>query len=423
MTSLSLNTQAHLLERAHCYWDANAGAPLASTATAWLVDWLGLADCQFLGNPSSIHQEGRQARRWVAEAKESVAQALGVTRLEQLIFCASGTEANQAVVRSAYEVWTAENKALPFHWITSSIEHDSLRQLVPWLRARGAMVTEVPVNAEGLFSLEVLETVLQQESDRAPSASVPRALLSLVWVNNETGVRNPETVIAQLAQRFGVPLHWDAAQALGKFFFHVPSLGASWVTFSAHKIGGLSGTGWLWMAPRQKWSPLLWGKQEWGRRGGTENTIGLITLGHAIREHVSPEACERWQQQVGPWRDALQEAVQQVLPQVKIWGEKAPRVANTLLLSVPECRGEGLVMALDLAGYSVSAGSACSSGVLEPSHVLQAMGCEVQEALSAIRISLSAKACVGGESIKKKVAQDFATTLEAITERFRRAPF
>jgi cysteine desulfurase len=210
-------------------------------------------------------------------------------------------------------------------------------------------------------------------------------LLSLAWVNNETGVITDVQRAVQLARGRGVArVHLDAAQAWGKLPIRLADLDADYVSFSGHKIGGLAGSGALWTQVGAPYAGLLPGKQEGGRRGGTENLLGAVALGAAASE-LDPLA---WAAELAPVREALERAVKQSVPGTRVHGEGAPRVANTSNFGFEGLGRAGLVAALDLAGYAVSAGSACSSGVPEPSRTLRAMGLDAGAASGGLRVSL-----------------------------------
>ncbi len=366
--------------KAAIYLDANAGSPLKLAAREALFDLLSDGDNQRLprllvsnSNPSSIHSHGRCAKRAFDRAKDQIAHSLGPSiDPDHLVFTSSGTEANQWAVRSVLEAELKSGKKP--HWITTSVEHDSNRNLLDWVRAQGGMVSELPVDSEGLVRLEGLDEIFSNQA----------SLLSAIWVNNETGVITQLSDLSALARRYSIPIHVDAAQAWGKIPVDLASLQAQYVSFSGHKIGGLAGTGVLWVSRDQAISPMILGKQEKGRRGGTENTLGVIALG-AAAHGLDPVG---WSSRVQPLRDHLEREISRRVPGTVVNGVGAGRVANTLNLNFEGVDRAGLVMALDLAGFSVSAGSACSSGVSEPSHVLRAMGKTEGQAKAAIRISL-----------------------------------
>lgn len=383
------------LKKKAVYLDSNAEAPLHPRVVEEL-------QCLFLGsspsaqqstppselqgpsayilaNPSSIHSDGRAAKRLLSEARERVAYSMGGHAIdpEELTFTSSGTEANQMVIRSQLERGLSRFEHP--HWILSEAEHDSVLELVQWFEIRGGVVEKLPIDPSGQMNLdaETLQALLRPET----------VLMSLIWVNNETGVINPMApaveAIQKVSQEGVTYLHVDAAQAWGKIPVDVHALGADAVTFSGHKIGAPAGTGVVWLKPRRALDPLIFGNQEKGRRGGTENLFGIHLLGVA----AAAIDVDRHQGIVKKWRDWLEtEAIQQI-DGLTINGLQAPRVENTTHFSFEGLSGESLVLALDLAGFSVSSGSACSSGTLEPSHVLMAMGKTREEAMAAIRVS------------------------------------
>ncbi len=361
-----------MLARAAIYLDANAGAPLRDSVREALSSLLREPSV-LIPNASSIHAQGRAAKRALAEARESIARSLGAkTDPEQIIFTSSGTEANQLAIRSVFEAKFLKGEKP--HWVTTPVEHDSTRQMVSWLESRGGSVSYLPVTSNGNLQVEALPELLKPET----------ALVSAVWVNNETGVIANVLELSHYSKRGGVPLHLDAAQAWGKVPIHLETLGAQFVTLSAHKIGGLAGTGVLWLQKGTQTQPMILGKQEKGRRGGTENLLGCIAAGAAASQLNPLE----WSNRVAPLRNCLQDVICRRIPGTQVNGEGAERVANTLNLNFEGVEGDGLVMALDLEGYAVSSGSACASGVLEPSHVLLAMGRSKSQAMAAVRVSL-----------------------------------
>ena len=408
-----------MLPRTAIYLDSNAGAPLHPRVVEALRILFsapssdGAANNKqsltvLVPNPSSIHSHGREAKRMLAEARESIARSIGPsTDPEQLIFTSSCTEANQLAIISALEPHfkkdgqKSRQKSEKVHWITTPVEHDSVMQMVAWVKERGGEVSFLPVDEKG-----------QPKIDRLTELWKPgeTALVSALWVNNETGVITDVKALTAAVRALGGLIHIDAAQAWGKLSIDVESLGAHFVTLSGHKIGGLAGTGVTWFARGTRAQPVLLGKQEKGRRGGTENLVGIIAAGAA----ASAIDCAAWQTAVEPLRDRFESAIRVLIPGVHVNGEGSPRVANTSNLSFEGIEGDSLVMALDLAGFSVSSGSACASGVLEPSHVLLAMGRTPKQAMAALRVSLSS-------TDTWEELESFLATLETIAARVRKA--
>ena len=400
--------------KAAIYLDSNAGAPLHPSVVKALLHFLGSTQGSLIANSSSNHFHGRQARRQVSEAKESILHSLGSASGE-LFFCSSGTESNQFAIRSILE--DRLNGAAP-HWVTTPVEHESVLVLVEWFKKHGGQVSFLPVDKDGLPQVEQLASICRPET----------ALVSLIWVNNETGVITDVRRASEILKPLGIPLHLDGAQAWGKQILELDNLGADFVSFSGHKIGALPGSGLLWARDSKMVKSLILGKQQDGKRGGTENIVGIISLGAAAAA-LDP-VC--WSNQVALMRIRLEEAVLNLIPGSIINGVGAPRAANTINFSFQGIETSGLVAALDLAGYSVSSGAACASGTPEPSQVLLAMGKTENQAKSAIRVSISSRIewsslegfvtelarivsqmrkTVGAQSTRQKVRSEWAPTL------------
>lgn len=338
------------------YLDYNATAPLRPQARAAL-----LAAFDRVGNPSSVHADGREARRVIELARRQVAQAVGVVP-EDVVFTSGATEANSMVLRSG----------LASRLLVSAIEHDSVLANAP-------QADRIPVDDQGRVDLGALAALL--------AAGGGDTLVSVMAVNNETGVIQPLEELGRLCARHGALLHVDAAQALGRIPLQQASIGAHLLTLSAHKLGGPMGVGALVASAALPVPPLLrGGGQERGRRPGTEAVPPIAGFGAAVEAVLAqgPEEMLR----VGQLRDRLEAALRAEVPGLAVHGAGAARVANTACLSMPGVPSETQIMALDLAGVSVSAGSACSSGKVRTSHVLGAMGVDAAVALGAVRFSL-----------------------------------
>jgi cysteine desulfurase len=385
------------------YLDANAGVPLKPEASAALRELLDRAHLPHSANPSSIHSHGRSAKRLLADAREKIANSIGQNvDHEQLVFTSSGTEANQLAIRSLIEpvLLAGSSKSEKVHWITTPVEHDATLQLIEWTRKRGGAVDFLPVDAQGRPLVSELARLWKPETK----------LVSCVWANNETGVINDVAALIAETKRLGGKIHLDAAQAWGKIPLDVVASGADLVTFSAHKIGALAGLGLVWVGRGTPLSAVIPGKQEKGRRGGSENLAGIITAGAAAGT-LDPIA---WASRVEPLRDRLETEILARIPGATVNGAGAPRVPNTLNLTFDGVEGDGLVMALDLAGYSVSSGSACSSGVLEPSHVLLALGRSRAQSMAAVRVSLV-------DELPWEILEGFICALEKAVSRVRQS--
>jgi cysteine desulfurase len=313
------------------------------------------------GNPSSVHRRGRAARQLVERARETVAALLGDVDPSGVVFVSGGTEANHLAVFGA-----GRDRVL-----VSAVEHDSVRHAAP-------AAETIPVDGRGLVALDALDRLL---------AADPRpALVSVMLANNETGVIQPVTEIAAVARRYGAIFHCDAVQAAGKLALDAAALGADLVTVSAHKLGGPPGVGALVATSGLDLMPQFrGGGQERGRRAGTENLPGIAGFAAATAVAAAEIAVY---DRVARLRDGLETAIAAVAPEAVVVGAAAPRLPNTSAIATPGIAAEIQVIALDLDGVMVSAGAACSSGKVGPSHVLAAMGVAPAIAASTIRVSL-----------------------------------
>jgi cysteine desulfurase len=337
------------------YLDYNATAPVRPEAAAAVVEALSEG-----GNASSVHGFGRRARGRIETAREQVAALVGA-RPEQVVFTSGGTEANNLALAGIDRA----------RRLVSAGEHDSVLQAAP--RAE-----RIALDPRGRVDLGVLSRLLAAE--RRP------ALVSVMFANNETGVVQPLAEVVKLARAQGALVHSDAVQAAGKIPLDMAALGIDLLSLSAHKLGGPQGVGALVIAEGVALAPLMrGGGQERSRRGGTENLAGIAGFGAAAGAAAGDlEAAAR----LSLLRDRLEQALRGLAPEVRVFGAGASRLPNTSCFAVPGLGGETQVMALDLAGVAVSAGSACSSGRVRASHVLRAMGAGEEEAGSAIRVSL-----------------------------------
>ena len=347
------------------YLDWNATTPLrpeakAAMARAWEIG----------GNPSSIHAEGREARRLVEGARAAVAAAVGA-EAANVIFTSGGTEANSLALTPGLR--RGKGPAVQ-RLLTSAIEHASV---LSGGRFASDAVGRIGVTREGIVDLDRLRMLLDG----------PPALVSIMLANNETGAIQPVAEAARLVHEAGGLLHVDAIQALGKTHFDVASTGADLISLSAHKIGGPKGVGALVLADGiEGLAPLLrGGGQEKGRRAGTEDVAGIAGFGAAAKAAL---ACrESDARRVEGLRDRLETGLVQT-PGAVVFAQRAERLPNTILFAIPGLRAETAVIGFDLAGIAVSSGSACSSGKVQPSHVVEAMGYGADLAQGAVRLSL-----------------------------------
>jgi cysteine desulfurase len=347
------------------YLDWNATTPLRPEARQAVAD-----ACDLNGNPSSVHTEGRKARRLVEEARAAVAEAVGA-RPQDVIFSSGGTEANAlALMPGLRRVAGQPVQRL----LVSAIEHTSV---LAGGRFPPEAIGIINVTGSGLVDLDHLRSLV---------GDGPPALVSVMFANNETGAVQPVAEVARIVHEAGGLLHVDAIQALGKIPFDIKSIGADIVTLSAHKVGGPKGAGAVVLAGDvQGLEPLLrGGGQELGRRAGTENVAGISAFGAATKAAMA--ALDGDTARLRNLKDRLEEGLKQT-PGMIVFSEDAPRLPNTTLFTVPGLRAETAVIGFDLAGIAVSSGSACSSGKVQASHVLDAMGTGRELAQGAVRLS------------------------------------
>jgi cysteine desulfurase len=348
------------------YLDWNATTPLRPEARqAMAAAW------EVAGNPSSVHAEGRQARRLVEDARAAVSAAVGA-RPQDVVFTSCGTEANALALTPGLRRGAGEPVR---RLLVSAIEHTSV---LSGGRFAPEAIGTVPVTGSGLIDIEHLRRLL---------AVGPPALVSVMLANNETGALQPVGEVADIVHEAGGLLHVDAIQALGKIPFDINLMKADLVTLSAHKIGGPKGVGALVLADEaQGLEPLLrGGGQELGRRAGTENVAGISAFGAATAVAMAALAGDAARLQA--LRERLEKGLQQT-PGMIVFSEDVPRLPNTTLFTVPGLKAETAVIGFDLGGIAVSSGSACSSGKVQPSHVLAAMGFGRELAQGAVRLSL-----------------------------------
>lgn len=347
------------------YLDWNATAPLRPEARqAMAAAW------DMAGNPSSVHAEGRRARRLVEDARAAVAAAAG-SRLQDVVFTSGGTEANALALTPGVR----RGSGLPAQrLLVSAIEHTSV---LSGGRFSPEVIGTIDVTGSGLVDLDHLRRLL---------AEGPPALVSVMLANNETGALQPILEVADIVHEAGGLLHVDAIQAFGKIPFEIKSLNADLITLSAHKVGGPKGVGALVLGEDVQIEALLrGGGQELGRRAGTENVTGIAAFGAAASAAMAALAPDA--RRIQAMRDRLEKGLLQT-PSMIVFSAEAQRLPNTILFTVPGLKAETAVIGFDLGGVAVSSGSACSSGKVQPSHVLAAMGVAKDLAQGAVRLSL-----------------------------------
>jgi cysteine desulfurase len=352
--------------RERIYLDWNATTPLRREAREVMALAWDLS-----GNPSSVHAEGRQARKLVEDARDSISGAVGALP-RNIIFTSGGTEANALALTPGLRRGTGPAVE---RLVVSAIEHASV---LAGGRFPVDAISTVGVTSLGLLDLDRLRAMLEGE---------PAALVSVMLANNETGAVQPVKEAAEIVHSAGGLLHVDAIQAFGKIPFDINEMDADLVTLSAHKIGGPKGAGALVLAERVLgFEPLLrGGGQEKGRRAGTENVVGIAGFGAAAKAAMG--ALETDALRLESLRNRLESGLRKT-PGAIVFCDDVPRLPNTTLFTVPGLRAETAVIGFDLAGVAVSSGSACSSGKVQPSHVLEAMGFGPKLAQGAVRLSL-----------------------------------
>ena len=351
------------------YLDHNATTPLApavlETVTAVLRE-------QF-GNASSVHTFGQLAKAQVDGARAAVADLIGA-RPQEIVFTGGGTEADNLAIRGAAEAAAPGRKR---HVIASAIEHEAVLKTLKALSRRGWTTTLLPAGANGIVTPDALAAALGDET----------VLVSVMHANNEIGTVQPIAELAALAHGRGALFHTDAVQSAGKLPLAVDELGVDLLSLSAHKLNGPQGVGALWVRRGVRLvASQTGGGQERNRRAGTENVAGIAGFGAAAR--TAAAALAGRPAGAGALRDRLETGILDGVPGAAVNGDRERRVPNTTNISFEGVEAESLLIALDLEGIAVSTGSACSSGTLEPSHVLRAMGCSPHRTQSSIRFSL-----------------------------------
>jgi cysteine desulfurase len=345
----------------------------ATTQTApEVVETMGPYFTELYGNPSSMHSFGGQVAKKIAQAREQTAALIGADPTE-IVFTSCGTESDNAAIWGTLNSYPPKN-----HIITTRVEHPAVGNLATYLSKKGYKVTTLQVDREGRLNLNHLAAAITEET----------ALVSIMWANNETGVLFPIEEIAQLVKSRGVVFHTDAVQAVGKLPVDLSKIPIDLLSFSGHKIHAPKGIGVLYIRKGTRFTPfILGGHQEKGRRGGTENVPYIVGLGTACELAQKNLPVENTK--VRALRDRLERGILETLPKVLINGHPKERLCNTLSVSFEYVEGESILLLLSNLGICASSGSACTSGSLEPSHVLRAMGVPFTAAHGSIRFSLS----------------------------------
>jgi len=324
------------------------------------------------GNPSSIHGFGEPVRKGIERAREQVAALLGAAHDSEIIFTSCATEANSTAILSAVEA-LPERKEI----ITSVVEHPAILEVCEHLERRGYTIHRLPVDNQGRLDLDHYQSLLSENV----------ALVTVMWANNETGTVFPVQTMATMAKEKGVLFHTDGVQAVGKFPIHLASSDIDMLSFSGHKIHAPKGVGALYVKRGSRFRPLLrGGHQERGRRAGTENAAGIVGLGMACE---LAEVHMPMMTHLAELRDELQAGLLAKVPCSIVTGDVANRTPNTLNIAFEYIEGEAILLMLNQLGIAASSGSACTSGSLEPSHVMRAMSIPYTAAHGSVRFSLS----------------------------------
>ena len=367
----SVRGDATLLEPMRIYLDHNATTPPAEP----VVEAVTRAMRDLVGNGSSVHSFGQQAKGAIDGARGAVAALLGGEPAE-VVFTAGGTESINLAIRGVAEALEPTGRR---GIVVSGIEHEAVLQTSRALARRGWTLTIVPVESNGVVSTEAVREAVSDMT----------ALVSVMHANNEVGTVQPVASIAAIAHERGALMHTDAVQSAGKIPVSARALGVDLLSISAHKFYGPKGTGALWVRRGVRLTPqVTGGRQERSRRAGTENVPALVGMGVAAR--LALAALDEYQSRMGALRDRLEAGVLRSVPHTAVNGAPGERVPNTTNIGFERVEAESLLIALDLEGIAVSTGSACSSGTLEPSHVLKAMGLGSARAQSSLRFSLGA---------------------------------
>ncbi len=369
------------------YLDNNATTPVLPDVFEAMRPYFG----EHFGNASSIHHHGQETRAAVESARDSVAELLGCSASE-IIFTSGGTESDNLAIAGLVEAGD--------HVITSSIEHHAVLHACKHLEELGCEVTVLPVDGRGLIDPADVQRALRPGTK----------LISVMMANNETGVLQPVEEIGTIAAEAGIVFHTDAVQAAAKVKIDVKRIGCHALSISGHKIHAPQGVGALYLKKGTRLQPLLYGgRHERSRRAGTENVPGIVALGTAAK--IAKDALDRGDDKtMAALRDRLQKGILAQVEEAGVNGDGAARVPNTTNIHFDHIEGESLVIALDLKGLAVSTGAACSSGAIEPSHVLVAMGLRTDQARASIRFSLG----------KQTVAEDIDFALALVPETVAR---
>jgi cysteine desulfurase len=351
------------------YVDSNATTRVAPEVLEAMLPFYK----KWWGNPSSMHSFGGECGKHVEKAREKMAKLINAKRPSEIVITSGGTESDNAAIMGT--LLTHPDKK---HIVTSTVEHPAIRSLCMELAKRGYEITEIEVDREGNLDVDRLIKSIRDDT----------AIVSVMWGNNETGVLFPVEEISGLCNEMGVPFHTDAVQAVGKLPIDVQKSSIDFLSVSSHKLHGPKGIGFLYIKRGSKFSPLIiGGHQERGRRAGTENVPGIVGMGTACE--LADKNMKDENTRVKALRDKLEKNILKNIPHAKLNGNKEKRLPNTTSIAFEHIEGEAILLMLNEYGICASSGSACTSGSLEPSHVLRAMKVPFSMAHGSTRFSLS----------------------------------
>jgi len=379
------------------YTDNNATTKVADEVIQEMLPYFG----EFYGNPSSMYGFADVVGKKIRRARQKVADLINADP-EEIIFTSCGTESDNAAINAAITAFPEKK-----HLITSVVEHPAIKNLFSFLAdKKGYEVTFVPVDKQGRLDTNILYKSMSENT----------AVISLMWANNETGVIFPVEEVARKAKEMGILFHTDAVQAAGKVPIDVKKVGVDMLSLSGHKIHAPKGVAALYVKKGLKFPAfLIGGHQENGRRGGTENTVSIIGLGRACE--LAKENLGLMNSEVKELRDYLEAQLLEKIPSTSVNGDRENRLPNTLSIGFDAVEGESILMLLDRRGICASSGSACTSGSLDPSHVLMAMEVPFKSAHGTIRFSLS------HYNIKEEMDTIVETLIPAIDKLRQMSPF
>lgn len=378
------------------YLDHNATTPLHPEVLEAMLPYYKEA----FGNPSTIYSFGQETRKATDEARETVANLIGASP-EEIIFTSGGTEADNLALKGVPAALEKKGK----HIVASSIEHHAVLSTLKYLEKRGYQVSFLPVDEHGWLDPGEVEEAITSQT----------VLISVMHANNEVGTIEPISEIGEIAQKAGIYLHTDAVQTIGKIKVNVDDLKVDLLSLSAHKFYGPKGVGALYVRKGTRIYPLLHGGyQERRRRAGTENVAGIVGLGKAAE--IAPKEMVQQSRRESNLRDRLEKMIRENINHCQLNGHPTQRLPNTLNISFEFIEGESLILNLDLKGIAASTGSACTSGSLEPSHVLMAMGVAPEIAQGSIRFSL------GRDNRKEDIDYTVENLVEIVTRLREMSP-